>query len=336
MRQHNRRFSTGFLIPDFRAYRFGIFVLESWSNDKFTLETGARYDYRRVRIYPNSGKRASEQVLGGTHTYNNFTGSIGGIYKISPTVAAAVNIGRAWRPPGVNELYSYGVHHGTAQFEIGDRGLESESSLNSDFTMRYLGERGRAEISFFRSQFDNYISLLPAGDLVLTIRGAFPKFAFVQTDAVIKGFDGYLEYSPTDYMDVYLSASLIRGRDTKQKQPLYQMPPARLISGLGFHLPPSGRLLEASVRFENSIILQQKNFPKNLDYVDPPPGYKLFDMHLSGKFAIADQPVRAQLGVHNLFNTRYRDYLSRFRYFIDNPGRNFTFSLSMPFGKFKE
>jgi len=37
--------------------------------------------------------------------------------------------------------------------------------------------------------------------------------------------------------------------------------------------------------------------------------------------------------VHNLFNKRYRDYLSRFRYFTDDPGRNVTISLSVPFGQ---
>ena len=51
---------------------------------------------------------------------------------------------------------------------------------------------------------------------------------------------------------------------------------------------------------------------------------------------MADQPVRVQFGVRNLFNQRYRDYLSRFRYYIDNPGRNVTFGMSIPFGQSME
>ena len=34
----------------------------------------------------------------------------------------------------------------------------------------------------------------------------------------------------------------------------------------------------------------------------------------------------------NLFNTTYRDYLSRFRYFIDDPGRNVVLRLRVPLG----
>ena len=332
MRQENKRFSTGFLIPDFLAYSAGVFALESWTKGKTTVETGLRYDYRWIEIYSNTGRRATEIVDGGIFTYRNMTGVLGLIYELTPDMAVAANVGRAWRPPGVNELYSHGVHHGTAQFEIGDKELGTESSLNTDLTLRYQGDRGRGELGFFRSHYSNYISLLPADDLVLTIRGAFPKFTYVQSDALIQGFDGYLEYELTPYIDTHLSASFVRGRNTAESQPLYQMPSTRFIAGLSLHLPTGGRLLDAGIGFEGRFVLRQDNFPEGIDYADPPAGYNLFDLDLHAEIAVADQPVRVQFGIRNLFNQRYRDYLSRFRYFIDNPGRNVTFGLSIPFG----
>ncbi|MCY3554386.1 MAG: TonB-dependent receptor [Gemmatimonadetes bacterium] len=336
MRQRNTRFSTGFLIPDFLAYSAGVFALESWTKGKTTVETGLRYDYRWAEIYSNEGRRATEIVEGGIFTYRNMTGVIGLIQELTPTLAVAANIGRAWRPPGVNELYSYGVHHGTAQFEIGDKGLDTESSLNTDLTLRYRGDRGHGELGLFRSSYRNFISLLPAGDLVLTIRGAFPKFTYVQSDAVIQGVDGYLEYDLTRYVGTYLSASIVRGRNTSGNEPLFQMPPTRLITGLDFRLPPTGRLLEAGIGFEGHFVMRQDHFPEGIDFADPPAGYNLFDVLLHAELAVADQPVRMQFGVHNLFNKRYRDYLSRFRYFTDDPGRNVTISLSVPFGQSME
>ncbi|MYK98653.1 MAG: TonB-dependent receptor, partial [Gemmatimonadetes bacterium] len=336
MRQRNTRFSTGFLIPDFLAYSSGVFALESWTKGKTTVETGLRYDYRWAEIYSNEGRRATEIVEGGIFTYRNMTGVIGLIHELTPTLAFAANFGRAWRPPGVNELYSYGVHHGTAQFEIGDRELDTESSLNTDLTLRYRGDRGRGELGLFRSSYRNFISLLPAGDLVLTIRGAFPKFTYVQSDAVIQGLDGFLEYDLTRYVGTYLSASIVRGRNTTGNEPLYQMPPTRLITGLDFRLPPTGRLLEAGIGFEGQFVLRQEHFPEGIDFADPPAGYNLFDVLLHAELAVADHPVRMQFGVHNLFNKRYRDYLSRFRYFTDDPGRNVTISLSVPFGQSME
>lgn len=336
MRQENRRFSTGFLIPDFLAYSAGVFALESWTKGKTTVETGLRYDYRWMEIYSNTGRRATEIVDGGIFTYRNMTGVLGLIYELTPDMALAANVGRAWRPPGVNELYSHGVHHGTAQFEIGDKELDTESSLNTDLTLRYQGDRGRGELGLFRSHYSNYISLLPADDLVLTIRGAFPKFTYVQSDAVIQGFDGYLEYQLAPHIDTHLSVSFVRGRNTAERQPLYQMPATRFIAGLSFHLPTGGRLLDAGIGFEGRFVMRQDNFPEGIDYADPPAGYELFDLDLHAEIAVADQPVRVQFGVRNLFNQRYRDYLSRFRYYIDNPGRNVTFGMSIPFGQSME
>jgi iron complex outermembrane receptor protein len=54
----------------------------------------------------------------------------------------------------------------------------------------------------------------------------------------------------------------------------------------------------------------------------------IFDTQVS----LGKQTVRLSLGVRNLFNVSYRDYLSRYRYFIDDAGRDFVLRLHVPFG----
>jgi len=114
------------------------------------------------------------------------------------------------------------------------------------------------------------------------------------------------------------------------------MPSTRVITGLDFHLPAVGPFLEWGFGAEGRFVWQQKNFPPGIDYADPPPGYQLLDLHFHGELGVAGQLVRMQVGLHNAFNTRYRDYLSRFRYFIDDPGRNITVGLAIPFGQSME
>jgi iron complex outermembrane receptor protein len=46
-------------------------------------------------------------------------------------------------------------------------------------------------------------------------------------------------------------------------------------------------------------------------------------------------PVQLNLSVQNLLDTAYRDYLSRFRYFIDEPGRSVVLRLQVPIGSFE-
>jgi len=61
-----------------------------------------------------------------THNYASLSGGVGGIWRFAPAWSLAANLGTAWRPPGVNELYNFGVHHGTAQFETGNPNLSGE------------------------------------------------------------------------------------------------------------------------------------------------------------------------------------------------------------------
>jgi iron complex outermembrane receptor protein len=82
-------------------------------------------------------------------------------------------------------------------------------------------------------------------------------------------------------------------------------------------------------------IAEQKRFPQNLDYKSPPPAYNLLDINMGFEFPVKQQHIRVSASVNNVFNETYRDYLSRFRYFTDEPGRNFIVRLTIPFQLFK-
>ena len=97
-------------------------------------------------------------------------------------------MGRAWRAPNVNERYSQGVHHGTAQYEIGDPSLGVERTWNVDGTLRHSGQSVNAQVSAYRNTISGYIYLEPRAP-VLSIRGAYPAFEYQQTNAIISGIE---------------------------------------------------------------------------------------------------------------------------------------------------
>ena len=83
---------------------------------------------------------------------------------------------------------------------------------------------------------------------------------------------------------------------------------------------------------EGQHVFRQTRVPANTDYVEPPKGYFL----LNGAIGIAhklrnDQSFQVVIGVSNLTNTAYRDYMNRFRYFTDDLGRNWNVKLIIPF-----
>ena len=86
------------------------------------------------------------------------------------------------------------------------------------------------------------------------------------------------------------------------------------------------------VDIEGVFVQKQTRVPENADYAPPPDGYAVFNASFSTTFAVRTE-VRLSLELHNAFNTAYRDYLSRFRYFTDDPGRSLILRLQVPLGR---
>lgn len=279
---------------------------------------------------------SQQRIVVTNHRYDNLTGVLGALYQLGPSWSLGMNLGTAWRPPGINELYSNGVHHGTAQFEIGDLNLKSERSLQADLTLKHDGERSRAELSLYNNRMRDLIFLMPQPEPTLTIRGAFPTFRYRQADAVIRGFDGFVQHQFTDFFELGVSAAIVYGQNLEASEPLVQMPADRFRLFTHWRLPKPKGITDAHLDLGGAFVRRQTRVPANADYAKPPAPYALVDASLGFQFDLAAQPVIFDASVQNVLNTRYRDYLSRYRYFIDDPGRSFILRLQIPFGKFEQ
>ncbi|HMG07998.1 MAG TPA: hypothetical protein VK609_05775, partial [Mucilaginibacter sp.] len=71
--------------------------------------------------------------------------------------------------------------------------------------------------------------------------------------------------------------------------------------------------------------------PAGQDYTAPPGAYNLVNAHFGFRIILDKTFTDIDFAVNNLTNTAYRDYLDRFRYFTDEPGRNFILRLRVPF-----
>jgi iron complex outermembrane receptor protein len=129
------------------------------------------------------------------------------IYQLNEVWSANFNFGSGWRPPSVNELYSYGVHHGTAQFEIGDRDLTPERSYSIDMTLKNRSEVSNAEIGLYVNSMKGFIFAFPSLQPTLTLRGIFPTMIYQQSDVLIRGIDASYDHLFSDDVRVGTSVS---------------------------------------------------------------------------------------------------------------------------------
>lgn len=99
------------------------------------------------------------------------------------------------RAPSESELFAFGPHLATDQFEVGNPTLGEETGLNLEGTARWRGENGGIGINLFITEFEDFTYLTPGQavvDGVLTEEGdGLPVFLFVQEDATFIGGEIY-------------------------------------------------------------------------------------------------------------------------------------------------
>lgn len=320
----------GALIPNYKNYNGSIFWIERWKKlaSPLELEAGVRYDYRQLEV-GNQGQDTINQDL----NFSNVSGTLGAIYKFPKMVSLRFNVGTAWRAPQVSELYSDGVHHGSATYEKGDANLQSERALNTSLTTELDNQKNfNATFTLYYNVIQNFIFLEPQQTPQLTIRGAFPAFYYKQANARLMGLDWGADYEFVPHFTFESKISLLRGWNRKIKDDLVLMPADRLQAGLKYTFKEKTDKQSPFIRINFTHVLEQPRVPANADYAVPPAAYTLLDVEAGTTFHFKKQTLEVGLAIFNLLDERYRDYLDRFRYFVDAPGRNVSLRLKVPFG----
>ncbi len=330
MRQGNLSPGRSFLIPQYRLYAGGVFGLEELTLSRLTLSVGARVDDRWQHAY-----QYGAPVVISPEDQRNYvgpSGSLGASYKLSESWSLAATAAEAWRPPNVNERFSQGVHHGTAQYEIGDSSLTPERSLNADLTLRHLGARTRLEASVFQNVFDGFIFLRPR-DPISTVRGAYPAYNYAQTDARLRGVEITGQLEPVWWVSLYANVNVLRGIDRTSGDPLFDMPADRATLSARLFGPNSRHLTSPYVELGSTLVRRQDQVPPVTIYKLPTAGYGLINLEVGATaLTVGHTRLEPSLAVRNVLDTRYRDYLSRYRLFVDEPGRDVVLRMTIPFG----
>ncbi|QRR03510.1 TonB-dependent receptor [Dyadobacter sandarakinus] len=317
------------LIPNFNQFNIGVFGLERLVTSKWELEGGVRYDLRKLRTY----RIVSRQKVANDFQFANFSGTLGATRNFSGRMSAKLNVGTAWRAPNVSELFTDGVHHGAAAYEKGDSTLVPEKALNSILSVKYTGERFTVELGGYYNYIADFIYLKPQAEPILTIRGAFPAFKYTQTDASFKGIDLSASWEFTQNLTVTSKLSYLRVYDERNNGYLVMIPSNRLDHELRYQFPDGGKWHRLFVSAGNLMVARQKRVPAQSDFAPPPPGYSIWNIQSGVTIPVSEkQQLEIGIAVQNLFNTSYRDYLNRFRYYADEMGRNASIRLKWKFG----
>lgn len=365
--QQNKNLGTEFLIPNYQLFECGAFVFAQKQWNKFSMSGGTRLDFRNLNtksLWLNSNGdvidsatiNAQQKFQAIQHNDKSFSFSIGTCYLANKTWSIKANIARGFRAPNIAELSANGVHEGTYRYELGNKALLPEKSLQEDLGFELNTAHVHLEVALFQNNISHFIFLKK----VTTQNGKdsmiynnetqswYPVYSFAQGQANLWGGEISMDIHPHPFDWLhwqnalsYVSSTLLHQPDSTKYLPF--TPPLKITTELKASATKSflffsNAFAAAGVDYSAA---QTKIYWANKTETATP-SYWLLHASLGGNVCYHNK-VLFSLDIigNNLLNKSYQDHLSRLKYApenfatgksgIYNMGRNVTVKINVPF-----
>lgn len=349
------------LIPNYNKYDAGAYGIVTYGfSDTFTAEAGVRYDYSYVeaqKFYQKSRWESlgyvglfDEFITGDYETqwltkpkfaYHNVSASLGLRKKINNNFDVLGNLSLTMRNPNPSELFSDGLHHSNATIELGDLRMDKEKALKVSATILKNSGSFKFEATPYINAIQNFIYLKPIG-AEYTTRGSFPVYQYTQANAILTGLDLHTDWNINTVLSHHFNLGYVYGQNTTDDEPLIDMPPLNLTNNFRFTGIGWNKLF---LELRSEAVLHQSRYPdynfetlipQNGEFVPvvvnistPPPGYHLMHFTSGIQKKFGKTIASLNFSINNIFNTSYRDYLNRQRFYTEEIGRNFQLQLRL-------
>lgn len=327
--QINRLKGSRSFIPAYTANGMGAYTAFSYDKGFWMSSFGARLEQK----YYNAEMVEQNQLVNNEKRFITPALTAEVIYKRFKLVDIGLNYTFAQRAPGINELFSDGIHHGVAAIEYGDENLNPESSQKVSGSFAYVSKDNKSNIdlTLYSNWIADFIYLQPQ-ETALTIRGAFPVYQQQQTNAFLSGADLSWNQNLTKHLALEMKGSYLYAQNVSEDKPLIFMPANRVFSGLSYTFNSTELLYKPFIQLGVNHVFEQKRVPLDEDFADAPSAYSLLSLSAGGRLSISQNfNLFVDITIENLTNTVYRDYMNRFRYYADEMGRNISLNVRVPF-----
>ena len=310
-----------YLIPDYRLFDAGLFATASKEMGCWVLSGGLRADVRLLHSLPLEGRFDDF-----SRTFPGITGSLGAVRSFGENVHLRMNLSRGFRAPNLSELSSNGVHEGTLRYEIGNKDLKPEYSLQGDLGLDFSSKYISGQFAVFANEIDNYIFLIKTAD------GNPPVYTYTSGNARLFGGEARLDFHPIHSLHLGGTFSYVNGKQIGGTW-LPMIPAPRLLTECKYELSHGGKL------FNNAFLAVELDWNARQDHfyaVDgtetATPAYTLLNLSAGTDLVIKGKKrAGIYLMVNNLTDCAWQSHLSRLKEAgIYNMGRNFTVKLLIP------
>ena len=327
-------------VPRSDISSMGLFALERFEADNYTVELGARFENSDI----NAGLPCS---------FDDSAASLSGslLYDLNSDSNFMIGIARSQRTPQVEELYANGaniedacsqglgsghheddhdedhhddhdnnlvLHAATNLVEIGNANLDVETSNNLELGYRRHSGAWTGEVSVYRNEIDDFIYLDITGEEIAEQRIA----RYTARDATFNGFEAKFSYSLFDTGSNQASVSVFG-----------DLVKAEFDSGENVpRIPPSK--VGAEVRFSGADWTGHVHVTRHGEQDDPgrlelaTPEYTLLSAYADYHIGLGrDSELKLFIRGDNLLDEEVRTHSSMLKNFSPEPGRAISLGL---------
>lgn len=318
------------ILPNYKAKNYGAYISEEYKRGSWMIYAGLRFDYKTFNA---KGYNRIGQYYSGAKNFKNWSYNIGINKSLGKNWSLTSNLGMAWRAPEAIELFSNGIHHGSAFYLQGDETLGTERGLKWSNSIHFSGSKMKASADIFVQKINGFIYERPTKTYINTWGGYFPLFRYQQSDALFKGIDLDLKYTLSPTLDYQAKASLVYANNLNETYYFPYISPEQITHGINLKLEKLTRLSGSYIELKHEWQNRQTRFSPEVDLLpEAPKAFHLFHLSLGTDIGILKKnDMNISLSIDNLLNTLYKDYTDRFRYFAHGMGRNIQFRVNYNF-----
>ncbi len=326
MFQTNTNLAEEILIPDATTTDAGLLATTHYHLEKVDFQAGLRYDFRRISADGYENHETETEIAALERDFNSYNGALGIKVDLTSHFTSRLNLATGFRAPTLAELTSYGSHHGTNRFEIGNRELENEQNYQLDLALEYRNQHFEASANAFYNSINNYIFLSPTGETM----DENPVFEYLQNDAKLYGGEVglHIHPHPLDWLHFESNYELVIGEQENGNY-LPLIPAQSVLNTIWVELPDGKQLRNGYASLSLKSVFEQNRTGL---FETETAGYSLVNAGVGTSVALNSAVLNFRLTGTNLLDKTYISHLSRLKpEGIPNMGRNISVGVGVKF-----
>lgn len=296
-------------VPPTLTRNHAVFLLEEYGAGAWRYELGLRHEWQDIDADGAKDTR-----------HNGTSASAGAVWTFATEYSLGFSLSRSQRLPTAEELYANGPHTATRTIELGDTGLDKETSHNAEVTLRKFAGRTTFSLSLFRNQVNDFIH---AADTGHHVGGGYRELEYRQQDALLTGIEGELRFQATAATALTLFGDHVRGKLRDGGGDLSRIPAdrlgLRLEQALGDGL--NGQLELIRVQRQDDLAAHESATS----------GYNLLGATIGYSGSLNATDYLVYLKGDNLLDEKVREHTSFIKDDVLQPGRNLTLGVRLSF-----